>query len=296
MTKMILHFTILLSFLMTMHSVIAAQIATVKTQKAVIYGDMALRVPLGFVKKGKKLAVGEVKRKRGRILPVAINGKVGWIKTTDIILDDQVREFESGPKVYEHEMLTADQEAEEEKYDPMTENNYILLRYGTFSASEETLNVIKSTDTDQYTASMVSAYFEHRHPYKSYAWGVGFDYYKMQSDLITYEVPVLKAQVNYIPFKFSLLSLEAFGGLFTSTDVSIESKGLGTNNGVMYGAEYGVLARLFPDSKIGASAGLTFINGYLRNIESVENTENFNAAVADVFSGTSVFINLHYKL
>tara|TARA_R110002072_G_scaffold276051_1_gene437602 strand:- start:361244 stop:362125 length:882 start_codon:yes stop_codon:yes gene_type:complete len=274
----------------------AAQLATVKVNRAVIYGDMAMKVPLGYVKKGKKLQVGEVKRKRGRILPVAINGRVGWIKTNDIVLDDEVREFEAGPKVFEHEILTADREAEEERYDPMSENNYIMLRMGNFSASEESLNVVNSTGSSSYTASMMSLYFEHRHPYKSYAWGAGLDYYKLESDLITYQVPTLKGQVNYIPFKFKFISLEAFGAFHISSDVKVKSAGLGTNSGVMYGLEYGALARLFPDSKIGASAGLSILEGNLRNIEAVENTNNFNSAVISKFSGTTLFINIHYKI
>lgn len=70
--------------LMTCYSARAAQWGTVLTEKAVIYADQSMMAPIGFVKKGQKIRVGEVKRSYGKLLPVVVSGKIAYIQVKDI--------------------------------------------------------------------------------------------------------------------------------------------------------------------------------------------------------------------
>lgn len=62
----------------------AAQWAKVTTKKAVIYADQQRLAPIGYIKKGKKVRVGEVVRNNGAVLPIVIQGKIGYINIEDL--------------------------------------------------------------------------------------------------------------------------------------------------------------------------------------------------------------------
>jgi hypothetical protein len=48
-----------------MSAIFSAQVAVVSKSKAVIYSDIDLKSPIGFVRKGKRLAVGEMEELLG---------------------------------------------------------------------------------------------------------------------------------------------------------------------------------------------------------------------------------------
>ena len=87
------------------HESFAAQSAVVGSDKAVIYSDREMASPIGFVSKGKKLRVGSVKRNNGQVLPVVVNGKIAYIKVSDIythenaqLVDDATKRFQNSTK------------------------------------------------------------------------------------------------------------------------------------------------------------------------------------------------------
>ena len=65
-------------------SSLAAQKAIVSVEKAVVYSDSSLDVPLGYVKRGQKIIVGDVKKRHNKIIAVALIGRIGWIHVEDI--------------------------------------------------------------------------------------------------------------------------------------------------------------------------------------------------------------------
>ncbi|MBC76813.1 MAG: hypothetical protein CME64_12435 [Halobacteriovoraceae bacterium] len=62
----------------------AAQWARVSAEKAIIYSDVEMSSPIGFLKRGQKLRVGDVPRNKGRVLPTVYKERVVFVKTTDI--------------------------------------------------------------------------------------------------------------------------------------------------------------------------------------------------------------------
>ncbi len=62
----------------------AAQIAVVAKEKAIIYADLKQKHPIGFFPKWKRIKVGEIARNAGQVVPVIVSGKVAYIKTDDI--------------------------------------------------------------------------------------------------------------------------------------------------------------------------------------------------------------------
>ncbi len=62
----------------------AAEWATITADRAVVYSDVQMSSEIGYISKGKKVRVGEVKRNKGRLLPIVINGKIAYLKVEDI--------------------------------------------------------------------------------------------------------------------------------------------------------------------------------------------------------------------
>ena len=62
----------------------ATQKAIVISDKAIIYADLVAKTPLGYLKKGQEVLVGEKIKSRNKMMAVALIGQVGWIKKANI--------------------------------------------------------------------------------------------------------------------------------------------------------------------------------------------------------------------
>jgi hypothetical protein len=82
--KFILFFTLLIFS----QYVAAFHYAIVKSKRAVIYADILKTSPIGYVKMGKKVRVGEVARNRGLMLPIIVSAKVAYISVADVSVLD----------------------------------------------------------------------------------------------------------------------------------------------------------------------------------------------------------------
>jgi hypothetical protein len=68
----------------------AGQEAVVIADEAVLFADQTRESPIGFLKKGTKLSVGQVPRNKGQVLPTVLNGKVVYISIEDISTASQL--------------------------------------------------------------------------------------------------------------------------------------------------------------------------------------------------------------
>jgi hypothetical protein len=62
----------------------AIQEAIVITDEAVIYADEQMTSPVGFVRRGRKLKVGEIARNRAQVYPLLVSGKMAYIRVRDV--------------------------------------------------------------------------------------------------------------------------------------------------------------------------------------------------------------------
>lgn len=62
----------------------AYQVARVIAEKAVVYADEQMTSPVGFIRKGKKIKVGDIPRNRAQVYPIILAGKVAFIKVLDL--------------------------------------------------------------------------------------------------------------------------------------------------------------------------------------------------------------------
>lgn len=62
----------------------AAQTALVIVDRAVIYADEHMTSPIGYVKRGKKIKVGEKAKNLGQVYAIVVSKKVAYIKVNDL--------------------------------------------------------------------------------------------------------------------------------------------------------------------------------------------------------------------
>jgi hypothetical protein len=70
-----------------------AQWATVSSKKAVIYSDVEMTSVIGYVKRGKKIRVGNKAKNKGRLLPLIVNKKVLYIEIKDIQTNEKLAQL-----------------------------------------------------------------------------------------------------------------------------------------------------------------------------------------------------------
>ncbi len=62
----------------------ASQDAMVISDRALIYADELMTSPIGYVRKGKKVKIGDIPRNRAQVYPIIVSGKVAYIKALDV--------------------------------------------------------------------------------------------------------------------------------------------------------------------------------------------------------------------
>jgi hypothetical protein len=67
----------------------AAQLALVSAEKAIVYSDEQMTSSIGFIRKGKKIKVGDIARNKAQVYPIIISGRMGWIRVEDVTTEKE---------------------------------------------------------------------------------------------------------------------------------------------------------------------------------------------------------------
>lgn len=62
----------------------ATQKAIVTSEKAIVYADLIAKTPIGYLKKGQQILIGNKTKSRNKMIAVALIGQVGWIKKVSV--------------------------------------------------------------------------------------------------------------------------------------------------------------------------------------------------------------------
>lgn len=287
--------TILIGFLPCTQ---AAQVAVVKSSKAIVYAEASLATPIGYVTSGKKLLVGEVVQKRGTVLPVVVAGKLAYIRLVDInVIEDDGILPGSEKKVREH---TVADSLESNQIERLTGDSFVVASLNTFSMGEEwdSLAELKNLETGT-SAQGLNVMFEYRPTSERFSFSIGLGYYTATLEELRFRMVTVEGNYYYSPIKFGLVSMELFGGLLFSGDARIQ---LGANSeesrGTMYGYQIGVQGRLLPKYKFGAVAGLALRDmsfGGLDEIERQTGQFSFEKVSFASINSVNLFAGVSYR-
>ncbi len=285
----------LVLFALSSTSIFASQTAVVDSLRAVIYADLDRESPIGYVRKGKQLMVGNVKRRNGTMLPVMVNGQVAWIKVVDIYLPDETRSFDDARSITEHEVLMDD-----EVKDPLDQNNFLTMKLSPSTLNiAGTLNNADGTSEDLSeeldSATEFDLLYEHKNPYHAIHWGVGLSFFSGKVDDLTMRSVFIKGGIAWVPLRTSVLNVELYGNLTVSGDFRIESQGIGEYKGNMFGLDYGAAIRLFPESKLGLFVGAGGSLYRFSNLSTIVLPGETQSVDFSSLTGSKVEVGLVYK-
>lgn len=272
----------------------AAKTALVIAPKAVIFGDQKLSVPLGYVRQGRKLKVGEVKRKRGTIVPIVVSGKIAYIQTKDIVIsqDEEDEVQVAGPSIQEHQI---DEGEVEFSLDDLTKNNFIIGLVGVYQGGSELEELAEKLGAEEPAAfKTVGASFEHRPVTHKYSWSAGFHYITSSSEDFEVESFVFEGNVYWSPLRMRFFSFEVFAGANLSGSFRIKAKGNSEEEGGLYGTQFGIQSRIAPYQKWGATVGLAYRILKVTGLEAIDvsTTEKFELST---LAGVHLYAGLNYK-
>lgn len=120
----------------------AAQQALVIVDKAVIYSDMDMTSPIGYISRGKKIAVGDTAKNKFQVYPLIISGKIAYIRVADVSTEKE------GPT---SKRLTAERFSRKAEEVPKMKYSLSYLQFN--SAISSTKKNYKVENNDPFTWS-----------------------------------------------------------------------------------------------------------------------------------------------
>lgn len=67
----------------------ASQDAMVIVEKALVYSDVEMTSPVGYIRRGKKIKVGEIPRNKAQAYPIVVSGRVAYIRVLDVTTEKE---------------------------------------------------------------------------------------------------------------------------------------------------------------------------------------------------------------
>ena len=67
----------------------ASQLAIVLSDQAIVYSDREMSSPIGYIRRGKKLVVGEIPRNNAQVYPIRVSGKIAYIRVVDVTTEKE---------------------------------------------------------------------------------------------------------------------------------------------------------------------------------------------------------------
>lgn len=280
MKKILLFFCIFLNLYAQ-----ASRVAYTINTKTIIYSDENLDIPIGFIKSGRKIVVGDNNFKANTITALLVSGKIAFVKLKDITFKVNNSEIGLAPEIKEHDinqLFLTDE-------DRLKDNNHLSLSVGKqgLGKSWENVNEAYSASEVPNYATQYKLFLEHRSPAKKYGFGLGFSYIGVSSTELKLDIPIFYIEYQHRLIQFSLISIEAFGGINFSGGAKLTDSIGQVSRGAMIGSEVGGRARLFPFSRISGFASVTFSNNKFDSMDPLLN-EKFEEVVLDNLVGVKI--------
>ncbi len=181
----------------------AKQTAIVIVERAVIYADAQLSAPVGFVRKGKNLVVGDIARNHSQVYPIIVSGKIAYIRVLDVSTEKE--SVGSEKLVAKRFMKTAEKS---------NHTNYTIsyINYSSQISLEKDNGALMDKDTlDWHGISLKGG--ARINPKTNF--DIILNYLRGKGDKEVYQALEFGAGVDFGLFQTSRLDVKIFGQLLT---------------------------------------------------------------------------------
>lgn len=209
----------------------AAKWATIRSDKAVIYADTLMQAPIGYLKKGKKIRVGEVQRNYGKLLPIVVQGRIAYIKITDIASTIKLEQLQSATERVRKSKIKK-------------KNNRLSLiysGYASFISVDSTTTYSgnsNSGDVFYFSGGGVRGYLQDDK--KQTSWRITLDHVATTIDQNEFSVLSLTAEYGYNFVQFENYIFRVYGGGSIIPYTQYSYNDLFTVNGYGFAASTGL--------------------------------------------------------
>lgn len=205
----------------------AAQWARISAEKAVLYADVEMSSPIGWVKKGQKIRVGDVARNKGRLLPSVYKGKVVFVKVDDIQTNRDLA------------LMQTATDRIREQLNKRERQDRIGLGYTGFSGSLDNGSTTgDGTESLFFTGAGVHGTI--KKDQKPGGLKLKFDYLSASKESATITMLLMGIDYSYAFFRSEFLELGVFGGGTLSPYSQYKVDSLFTVNGYGAGVQGGM--------------------------------------------------------
>ncbi|MBT7609426.1 MAG: hypothetical protein HN576_06705 [Bacteriovoracaceae bacterium] len=289
-------------FLIANNNAYAVRYGLVVSKRAVVYSDKKLESPIGFIRAGKKIMIGETERRRGSIISTVVTGRIVWVKLSDIAIETE--DYKSTDRKVSKRFTISEEEfrdKNEKAEDTLFNNNFIHFSFGIFNLDEEfeqfsnDLGVEPKLHSENFNIDIV-----HRTPYHRSFWSMGLAYYTQSHDEYKWSAFIGQFTYYWSLIKSRVFTIDLYGGVMITGDFKLITNNLTTtltsnDSGNALGYKFGGQLKLFPYSAIGLVAGLSnqyFIINELGPITTSVNPETELNSIG----GINIYFGLSWKL
>lgn len=246
-------------------------------------------VPMGYIRKGKKIRVGKVNNQNNKIVRILIEGKIAYIQTKDIA-PVKLKNAERS-KVHEHNVDYSflDKTAQNAKHN----SAYLLMGTGQSGPDWAKLSDFMD-DTNTGNIKAYSVDLIHHPKDNKFFVGVGVEYLTIDQRSVKLNSLLGKISGYYELHRLDWLSVQARGSILFSGDVQVDSAfNIEPSRGLALGASASIFARFYPDSQFGALVGVFTRKINLSQLEPIINKDGEEYRLTSL-SGTSLYAGLTY--
>ena len=179
----------------------AAQWATVIREKAIVYSDQQMTSEIGYVKRGKKVRVGEVARNRGTLLPIIVNKRIAYIRIEDI-------------KTATDEKLVVSAVARKRKLeDKSKKQQRIGLSYTRFFSNIQSIENSETSESYSFNGGALKGYSKNNQSRFTYAAEIGYMSGTDEDEVNEFELYYFNFDIMFRLIDFDNLQFSLFTGL-----------------------------------------------------------------------------------
>ncbi len=287
-------FILLSCVLLSLRSAYALQKALVVNENTMVYADETLEAPIGYIKRGKIITVGEKMRRNGSVATLVVSGKVAYIKVNDLNLDPASFENPTDQSI----RMTSREMLDEEiaPLEDFRKRNSLFLDFHQFNMGNQWDDYSQiAGDAEASSLSIARAMYHHRFINPNYAVAFGVGYYFVGQENIAMEALTAEAQAYFSPLYTGLISLDFFVGFGLSALASLEAKGSNDrNNGSLVSYQAGAQVTLIPISSISVHAGLAFRRIAVEGMDDVRFANTNLSGKLNVLRGADIFAGVSF--
>lgn len=269
-------------FILTLFSFTAysASWATVKVKKAVVYADKEMSSEVGFLRKDKKVRIGDKARNKGQVFPFIYQKKVLYIKKSDIQTSAELLALSSAMERIKRKTLSTDN----------FQKVGITAGIGTYNLqSNESYDNINSKSLSTFNLSILG---HHIRPVSKDAFKVviGADLAKLDVESFT----LANLEFYYQRHLFSLYNLDLYygAGLIWTPLFSYQYDTDFTKNG----SGYGLALDLELSYNISEQYGFSLSGNYRYQELSVDLPETLELkSYEPVLTGFKTYLSFFYR-